>query len=129
MKMRTGKIHPAKPVSHADGPVNTINDPAKFPNKGKTSGKTPANGVVMEAKGPTFTCNETHIPTMNADKPAKEKELKNSRGRVDIKEHETTGDLTVTQRGSGEPTDRPYPLARSYEKSGKKGSVPNRAER
>jgi hypothetical protein len=129
MKMPAGKFKAAKPVPHADGPVNTINDPAKFPNKGKFSGKTPANGVIMEAKGPIFTCNETHIPTMNADVPSKEKELKNSKGRVNISEHETTGDLTVSQRGSGEPTDRPYPLARSYEKSGKKGSVPNRAGR
>jgi hypothetical protein len=64
-----GKIKPKGVVSHANGPTSTINDPAKFKNGGgsKTmSGKT----VVSEAAGPTITYNKTHIPTMNADKPA-----------------------------------------------------------
>jgi hypothetical protein len=130
MMYRKGKIEAKGVVPHADGPVNTINDPAKFPNKGKFSGKTPANGVIDEAVGPVFTTNSTHIPTMNADKPAPEsKQLKTARSTVDIKEHETTGDLTVSQRGSGEPTDRPYPLARSYEKKGKMDKIPNRPDR
>jgi hypothetical protein len=129
MKHPAGKVHAAKPISQVVGPTFDKNDPAKIKNTTRASGKTKSNGVVDEATGPVFTCNETHIPSMNADIPAKEKEMKNAEGRVNISEHETTGDLTVSQRGSGEPTDRPYPLARSYEKSGKKGSVPNRAGR
>jgi hypothetical protein len=54
----------------ASGPVFTCNDPAKFSGKGKSSGKTPANGVETRVPGPTLTVNSTHIPTMNADKPA-----------------------------------------------------------
>jgi hypothetical protein len=64
------KIHPAKPVSHANGPTSTINSPAKFQNGTKAKMK-PAKPVV-EAKGPVFTENSTHIPTMNADKAPKE---------------------------------------------------------
>lgn len=140
MKMRTGKVEAKGVVSHAVGPVNTINDAAKFPNKGKTSGKTPANGVVNEAEGPTFTCNETHIPAMNADKPAPmSKAIKSAMDHdLNVSEHETAGDKTATKAGSAgirgshmadEPTDRAYPLKRSYEKGGRSDRIPNRANR
>ena len=66
----SGKIHAKKPISQATGPTFDHNDPLKFTNHGKTSGKTMSNGVVKEAKGPTFTENSTHIEPMNADKPA-----------------------------------------------------------
>ena len=65
------KFKAAKPVTQKIGPTFDHNDPTKFVNHGKFSGKTPANGIEDQMKGPTFTANETHIPTMNADKPAK----------------------------------------------------------
>lgn len=131
MKYPTGKFKAAKPVTQANGPTFDENDPAKFGNKGKTSGKTPSNGVVDEKVGPTFTENSTHIPTMNADKPAPmSKLIKADKSTVEIGEHETASDLTASQSGSGGPTDRPYALARSYEKSGNRDKTePKRAQR
>lgn len=67
------KIHPAKPVSHANGPTSTINSPAKFQNGTKAKMK-PAKPVV-EAKGATITENSTHIPSMSADKKPKESKV------------------------------------------------------
>lgn len=55
----------------ASGPVFTCNDPAKFHGAGKSSGKTPSNGVETRVPGPTLTVNSTHIPTMNANKAPK----------------------------------------------------------
>lgn len=106
-------IVPQKP-----GPVFTKNDPAKFSGPGKTSGKTPSNGVVNEGEGPTITCNETLIPTPNADKPAKESKVISDRASHSFKPTDTAGDKTATQSGSGSPTDRPYPLATRYDKHG-----------
>lgn len=131
MKYREGKVRAAKPVSHADGPTSTINDPAKFPNKGKSGKGKYENGVIDQKEGATFTCNETLIPTPNANRPAPmSKLIKADKDRVSISEHETTGDLTVSQTGSGGPTDRPYPLAKSYEKKGRGDATePKRGER
>ncbi len=67
----SGKVHPGGIVATKPGATITKNDPAKFHGAGKSSGKTPSNGVVNEATGPTITCNSTHISTPNADKPAK----------------------------------------------------------
>jgi hypothetical protein len=118
------KVHPTGIVEHANGPTSTINDPAKFPNKGKTTGKTPSNGVEDAKTGPTFTCNSTHIPTMNADKAPKESKTIASKqgGAINIKTHETAGDLTASQTGDGMPTNKPYPLKDRYDKSGSKDS-------
>lgn len=126
MKQRSGKIKPNGIVEQANGPVFDKNDPAKFHGAGKSSGKTSSNGVVAEASGPIFHENSTHIPTMNADKPSKEKGMGSAKGHVNIKDHDTACDKTATQSGSGGPTDAPYALAKSYEKSGKTGSRPNR---
>jgi len=128
MKMHTGKIKAKGVVPHANGPTRTINDAAKFHGAGKITGKY-ENGVISQKAGAIFTENSTHIPSMNPSKHGSEKELKSNKSTVSIKEHMTTEDLTVTQKGSGEPTDRPYPLAKSYEKSGKTDRIPNRADR
>jgi hypothetical protein len=82
--MSKGKIHPKGIVSQATGPTFTENDAAKFDNHGKTKGKTMANGIVSEGKGPTITCNETHIPTMNADKPAPMSKVKKTGKGTDV---------------------------------------------
>lgn len=106
-------IVPTKP-----GPTVTLNDAAKFGGAGKTSGKTPSNGVVREGEGPTITCNETLIPTPSADKAPKGSKLIASRTGAYTPDA-TAGDKTATCGGDGGPEDRPYPLARSYEKHGK----------
>lgn len=124
MSMRSGKIHPAKPVNYKPGPTITVNDPADFRNHGKTSGKTGANGVVKEAHGPIFVENSTHIPTMDADKPADQKSMGQEKGRVNLSDHKAATELTASMSGSGGPTDHEYFLKKSYEKSGKKSAPP-----
>jgi hypothetical protein len=116
----TKKIHPGGIVPHADGPTSTINDPAKFHGEGKRSGKTPSNGVEDHKLGPVFNTNSTHIPTMNADKPAKESKViaDHKGGAGSFKPTDTSGDLTSSQMGDGEPTNKPYPLKSSYDKVG-----------
>jgi hypothetical protein len=79
-----GKIRATNVISQKVGPTFTENDPAKFKGEGKTKGKTMANGIVSEGKGPTITCNETHIPTMNADKPAPESKVKKESKGTDV---------------------------------------------
>lgn len=103
-------------VPQAPGATFTRNDPAKFPNHGQASGKTPSNGVVREGEGPTITCNETLIPTPNADKPPKYKHIADKKGI--FQPENTSGELTASEAGDGGPCDRKYPLARSYEKHG-----------
>ncbi len=111
------KFKAAKPITQKEGPTFTDNDPAKFPNKGTKRGKTMVNGVIAEAKGPTFTANETHIPTMNADKPPSETKVKSDKPWFDPHTHHESADaLTASQNGSGSPTDRPYPLKKEYRK-------------
>ncbi len=111
------KIHPKKPVSQVTGPTFTENDPAKFKGEGKSRGKTAANGVVDHARGPVFTENSTHIPTMNADKPAKESKVIKSGSKPEFADRDATAeDLTASKSGSGGPTDRPYALKSSYPK-------------
>jgi hypothetical protein len=117
-KGSTRKVHPTGVVPHAVGPVNNINDAAKFTNKGSFSGKTPANGVEEQAKGCIFHENSTHIPTMNADKPAKESKVISSRAGGAFGMTDTSSDLTASQTGDGGPTNKPYPLAQRYDKKG-----------
>lgn len=114
----SGKIHPKKPVSHAVGPVYTTNDSAKFKGPGKTSGKTMSNGVVEEKVGPVFTENSTHIPTMNADKPApatkiltsgKDEKFNPMKSKVNL-----VSQRTASAKG-GESTPS-YPLKKEYRK-------------
>ncbi len=112
----SGKFKAAKPIATAVGPIRTANDPAKFGNKGQRSGKDPANGIVPEAKGPTFTANETHIPSTDANKPAKEKELTSKKWFDPHETNDTAGEKTDSQSGSGGPTDRPYDLKKEYRK-------------
>jgi hypothetical protein len=110
------KIHPRGIVATKPGPTITKNDPAKFHGAGKTSGKTPSNGVVKEGEGPTITCNETLIPTPNADKAPMKTKVVASRGDGPISLTNTASQLTASQGGSGGPTDPPYALDKSYPK-------------
>lgn len=113
------KIHPKGIVAVKAGPTITKNDPAKFRGAGKTSGKMDgAKQIVHQATGPTLTCNESHIPAMNADVPSKHKQL-GERATGGFKPTDTATDKTASQHGSGGQSDRPYPLQRSYEKHGK----------
>lgn len=119
-------------IPQAKGPTFTQNDAAKFPNHGQATGKTPANGVIREGEGPTITCNETLIPTPSADVPAKYKHIADKKGT--FQPEATVAKLTASEAGEGGPCDRPYPLARSYEKHGvheltepKKGLAPRTA--
>ncbi len=98
----------------ASGPVFTKNDPAKFHGPGKSSGKTPANGVVDGSPhGITFTCNETHIPTMNADKAPKESKSMGEHKGEDPYEKSLAKNASDVGSSGGQPT---YSLKKSYEK-------------
>jgi hypothetical protein len=112
------KIHPRGIVATKPGPTVTKNDPAKFHGAGKTSGKTPSNGVVHEGEGPTITCNRTLIDSPNADKAPMKTKVVASRGDGPITLTKTSGDLTASQTGSGGPTNQPYCLQKSYPKHG-----------
>ena len=79
----SGKIHAKKPISQATGPTFDHNDPLKFTNHGKTSGKTMSNGVVNHGKGATQIENSTHIPTMNADVKAEESKVMSEKAWFD----------------------------------------------
>jgi len=120
-----GKINPRNAHTQATGPVFDENSPAKFPNKGKSSGKTRA-APVQQTTGPTFTENCTLIPTMGAEKaPKASKQIAESTGKLHIDDHKTVEDRTASQSGSGEPTTPPYGLKESYEKSGQHGKRPS----
>lgn len=106
-----GKIKPKGVVAHAIGPTFTENDPAKFKGDGKRSGKTMSNGVVSEAKGPTITENSTHIPTMNADIPAKGKSRKDGKW---FDPHETNKPRSAED--APVKLDATYKLKMSYSK-------------
>jgi hypothetical protein len=106
------KFKAAKPVTQKTGPTFDHNDPSKFVNHGKFSGKTPANGIEDQMKGPTFTANETHIPTMNADKPAPMSKQKSDKKAPQYDPH------SVKPSGSDKPvrTDSVYGLKKEYRK-------------
>jgi hypothetical protein len=115
----SGKVHPGGIVPKAPGPTVTKNDPAKFHGAGKTSGKPDSdNTIVSEREGPTLTLNRTHIPSTDADKsPKVSKQISERTGTY--KPEDTACDKTASQMDGGGPTDRPYPLAKRYDKHGK----------
>ena len=123
----SGKIHAAKPKTQATGPVFDHNDPLKFSGKGKTTGKF-ENGVMKQKTGEVFTENSTLIPSMSPSKTGSGKEIGETRGRMNIKTHDTVKDRTASKSGTGEPSGPPYGLKKSYEKSGKNGKVPKSIE-
>lgn len=102
----------------ATGPVFTKNDPAKFHGAGKTSGKTGANGVINQGHGPTFTTNSTHIPTPNADKPAKPTKVISSKDSADFLPEKGCSKDASTEGSSGGKNE--YELKSSYRKGGRK---------
>lgn len=108
-----GKIHPKGIVPQKAGPVFTTNDPLKFHGAGKTSGKTPANGIESGPHGTTFLVNSTHIPTPNADRPAPESKVRKSGKGEDPHQPSTAKDASTEGTGGGLTH---YPLKSSYEK-------------
>lgn len=100
-------------VSQKPGPVFTENDPAKFHGEGKRSGKTPSNGVEQGPHGTTFLVNSTHIPTPNADKPAKESKVIKTGPGDHLPAEGDCKDASTEGTGGGLPH---YPLKDSYEK-------------
>lgn len=115
-----GKIHPKGIVEQAKGPTFTENDPAKFHGAGKTSGKTPANGVESGPHGTTFLVNSTHIPTPNADKPAKESKVMKTGSGDHLPAEGDCKDASTEGTGGGLPH---YPLKSSYEKGHRSGGA------
>ena len=107
------KFKAAKPVTQATGATFTENDPAKFKGEGKSRGKTMSNGVEDQSKGATFTCNETHIPTMNADKPAKESKVISDKKAP---EFNPFGRKPCDANDEPVCTTPPYPLKKEYRK-------------
>lgn len=97
----------------ASGPVFTCNDPAKFHGPGKSSGKTPANGVETRVPGPTLTVNSTHIPTMNADKAPKVSKAFGTKSGEDPHQKSLAKNASDVGSGGGQPS---YSLKKSYEK-------------
>jgi hypothetical protein len=98
-------------TSQKVGPTFSENDPAKFTNKGKMSGKTMSNGVVDHGKGATWTENSTHIPTMNADKPPMESKVKKTSKWFDP--HSASKPMNASE---GHTTPAKNGLKSSYEK-------------
>lgn len=115
-----GKIHPKGIVPQKPGPVFTENDAAKFHGEGKTHGKTPANGVESGPHGTTFLVNSTHIPTPNADKPAKESKVIKTGPGDHLPAHGDCKDASTEGTGGGLPH---YPLKASYEKGHHSGGA------
>lgn len=97
----------------ASGPVFTKNDPAKFHGPGKSSGKTPANGVETRVVGPTLNVNSTHIPTMNANKAPKASKGMGSKSWEDP--HQSGTAKNASDKGSSGGQNS-YGLKKSYEK-------------
>ncbi len=64
------KLRMPKPISHAVGPVYTVNDPIKFSNGGGRKMK-PAKPMEDSSGAGGTRPNKTLIPTMNADVPPK----------------------------------------------------------
>ncbi|HEY5211801.1 MAG TPA: hypothetical protein VIJ38_02135 [Acidobacteriaceae bacterium] len=112
-----GKIHPGGIVKHATGPTFTENDPAKFPNKGKTTGKPDGVSTVdRQRTGPTFTEHSPLFEFPNADTHPKSSKV--------IASSNTKGfDLTATAKtriaSGGSGFDGNAGLKESYPKSGK----------
>lgn len=104
-------IHATKP-----GPTITKNDPAKFKGEGKRSGKTPSNGVEQGPHGITFVENSTHIPTPNADRPAREVKTVSTGPGDHLPAEGDCKDASTEGTGGGLPH---YPLKKSYEKRGR----------
>lgn len=98
-------------TSQKVGPTFSENDPVKFSNKGKTKGKTAANAITSQKTGATFTENSTHIPSMNADKPAKESKVMKSGKWFDP--HEKSNPMNASE---GHTTPGKNDLKSSYEK-------------
>ena len=109
----TNSVH-----TQAKGPTFTENDPAKFGNGGRGR-KTAANGVVDQGTGPTFTENSTHIPTMNADKPAKEsKVIRTGAAPQFLSDKDDACNASTEGTSAGTPDNT---LKASYEKRGRSG--------
>lgn len=110
----SGKIKAKGVVSHANGPTSTINDPAKFSNKGKFTGKTPSNGVETRVNGPTLNVNSTHLPSMKAGNHGKNKSMGEKTAEqfcpMDTKVN------TVPQRTASGGSTPSYPLKKDYRK-------------
>ena len=106
------KFKAAKPVAQVPGATFEENDPAKF-TRGSTRGKTMSNGVEDQSKGATFTENSTHIPTMNADKPAKESKTISDKKAPQFNPH---GRKPCDASDEPVCTTPPYPLKREYRK-------------
>lgn len=113
-----GKIKPNGIVTHATGPTNTINDPAKFHGPGKSHGKIAANGVECgPSGGVTFIKNSAAIGSFpNADKAPKSSKVEKEGGMEVFAITDTAKDKTASQEGAGGAHDRPYPLKDRYQK-------------
>ena len=114
----SGKIKARNITSQVPGPTFDHNDPAKFPNKGKFTGKTMSGKTVVEqAKGPTFTCNDPAVPAMH---PSAHGTGKSKGQKSDDKFNPMDSKVNlVSQRTasakSGETTPS-YPLKKEYRK-------------
>lgn len=116
-----GKIKPNGITSQKTGPTFTENDPAKFHGAGKSSGKTPANGVECGPSGSvTFTVDKAAIGSFpNADKAPPMTKVESEKTGT-YSPTETAGDKTASQSGPGGPTNVPYALKERYSKGARK---------
>jgi hypothetical protein len=114
----SGKFKAAKPVPHAKGPTYTENDPAKFKGAGKTSGKTPANEIIGQKEGPTFTANRTHIDVPDADRHPPESKSRSEKAWFDP--HSESKPVS-TENETVRTNISPNGLKRDYDKKGAHG--------
>ena len=115
----SGKIKARNITSQVVGPTFDHNDPAKFSNKGKWTGKIMSGKtVVSPAKGPTFTegqdspIKDMHPSAHGVGKSMGQKsddKFNPYKSKVNLVEQRTAS------AKSGETTPS-YPLKKSYEK-------------
>lgn len=108
----SGKIKARNITSQVVGPTFDHNDPAKFPNKGKFTGKTMSGKtVISQAVGPTFTKNDPAVKQAKASGHGSGKSMgqHSEKGFVPTRKPTNVANDPVV-------TTPPYPLKKSYGK-------------
>jgi hypothetical protein len=109
----SGKIKARNITSQVVGPTFDHNDPAKFPNKGKYTGKTMSGKTVIpQATGPTFTKNDPAVKLPHASGSGKGKSM----GQHPEKSFLPNQRKPVNVANDPVVTTPPYPLKKDYRK-------------
>lgn len=98
--------------------------PARFPNTGSSQKKKGASTDTIHCgpNGTTFVCDDPAVNFPSSMKGARRnKTEKKTEPGLSLSDHESARQGSASQKsGSGEPTTKAYPLAKDYEKRGRK---------